>query len=232
MYGDEELEKEWDERIARFVSHKKAEGKEITYTDENGKQVTVKVDTVEDYPELGEDAYFLNIEDYKSFTEIVSLYDKKGLSAVKAVIDTSSHEYDQYRELVGAGKTAEADKWLDDLMAAKRDYVNTYHGFTNQHAVKAAVLRTAGSTLDQMLPVGGNLPLQTKLKNGLINTGRFMMIKVPKFTRQDSEGNVVMGPLEVAGGLATAAMDGLIIGGAIAVTTSVGIAGLAPAALK
>ncbi|MCR5186232.1 MAG: hypothetical protein K6D97_03855 [Clostridia bacterium] len=230
MYGDPEIEKEWDERIARFISHKKAEGEEITYTDENGEQVTVKVDTIEDYPELKEDAYFLNLEDYKAYTEITSLYDKKGLAAVKAVIDMSGHEFDEYRSLVEAGQTEAADKWLEDLMAAKKEYIKTYHGFTNKHAVKAAVLRTAGSTLEQMLPVTGNLPLQTKMKNGLVNVGRFMMIRVPKFSREDSEGNKVTGPAEIAGGVLTTAADLAVIGGLGFAAFTGGLAGLVPAA--
>lgn len=231
MYGDPELEKEWDERISRFISHKKAEGKTITYKDESGKLVSVNVDTIETYPELQDDAYFLNIEDYKAYTELTSLYDKKGLGAVKGYIDINSHEYDEYRALIEAGKTAEADKWLEGMIAAKRDYINTYHGFTNQHAVKAAVLRTAGSTLEQMLPVSGNLPLQTKLKNGLINAGRFMMIKVPKFSRQDSDGNKVSGFAEIAGGVLTTATDLLVIGGLGFAAYAGGLAGLVPAAL-
>ena len=224
MHGDPDLEKEWDERARRFISHKKPDGKKITYKNADGQEVEVNVDTVEDYEQLEDDAYFLNISEYKKYLEMTSLYDKAGLDAVKAVMDMSGPEFDEYHSLAQTDQ-AKADEWLEHMVAEKKEYVKTHNGFTNFHEVRAAVWRTAGSTLEQMLPVTGDLPTQTKLKNAAINTGRFFMLRMPKFSRIDSDGNKVP---NVLGGVVTTAADAAVIGGVAAAAITAGPVGLIP----
>ena len=103
----------------------------------------------------------------------------------------------------------------DEIKAQIEDmaeYVSSFHGLTNKHAVKYANLRTAGSTLKAMKPVKGDLPAKQKMANAAENTLRFLGLRIPKFTKIDENGKKVFDPK----GLATLAVDALVVGGVAA----------------
>ena len=72
MWGDEKLEKEWQERIHRLVGNKKTDAVKKVIID--GKEVEVKYSTINDYQEYEADAHFLNLDDYKRYLELTTLY--------------------------------------------------------------------------------------------------------------------------------------------------------------
>ena len=76
-------------------------------------------------------------------------------------------------------------------------------------------MKTAGSTLKDMLPVSGNLPVAKKVGNALSNVGRFLGLRMPKFHRIDENGNRVR---DIKGGLITLGTDLAVLGGAAATT--------------
>ena len=233
IFGDEEIAEEWNTRIDRFLQHRGTKTVSITGPDGQNHDVEIKTINDENYPEFKDDAHFLDLENYKKFLETTSLYDTvreqfdeaTALSAVKANLNLDSAEFDEYNQLVAAGRQEDADNWLKTYIDEQKDYVKSYHGFANKHAVRYATLRTAGSTLEGMLPVRGELPTTTKLKNALTNTGRFLMLRWPHFTRTNSKGETVP---NVLGGVTTLGLDGLVVGGAIAATVAAGPAGLIP----
>lgn len=231
VFDDPEMVEEWNQRVDRFLENKATRLAE--YRDKDGQAHRIEIDTIKDYPEYEEDAKFLNLENYRRYAEATSLYDKvleagdeeEALAAYKSFVNLESAEYEEYRRLVDEGHQDQADEWLKNYIAEQKDYVRSYHGFTNKHAVRYATLRTAGSTLQAMLPVRGDLPTTTKMKNALSNVGRFMMLRMPHFTRTNSKGEKVPNTL---GGLATLGLDALVVGGAAAAVITGGVAGLIP----
>ena len=219
IFGDEELEKEWNERAQRFVGHRAK--KAGTYIGSDGEEHKIEYDTIMDYGQYEEDAYFLNLEEYRRNLEMVSRFEASG--GDPASIDLTGPEFDDYHSLCETDPDA-ARQWLERCIAEKKDYVSSFHGFTNEHAVKYATWKTAGSTLQAMLPVKGDLPTTTKLKNAGINVLRFMSIGIPKFTRTNSRGEEVPNAL---GGALTLAADGLVVGG-LAAAAMAGPVGLIP----
>ena len=206
IFGDPELEQEWNERVKRFVSHR-VESRRILEV-ENGRY-DIEFDTIEDYPEYEEDAHFLNLDDYKKYLELTTLYENSGhdLNFILRVLDPEERaEYERReQETSGAGK-----QWLDEYMADKAEYVRSFHGFTNEHGVKYSTYKTAGSMLKAMKPVKGDLPATTKVGNAIENTFRFFGLRRPEFSRLDEHGNKVS---NVGGGLLTLATDALVVGG-------------------
>ena len=237
IYGNPEMEAKWDETIKRFYAHRKESNKVLSFTID-GKQYSVKPDTIVDYPEYEADAHFLNLDEYKTYLELVTAYDLAeiyqkgaGLKCVEQNFDfftTNPKFKEAYDKLKSEQGQEAADKLLLEYINEKKEYVKTFHGLTNKHAVKAAKLKTAGSTLTAMKPVRGNLPTPVKLGNAASNVFRFAGLRLPHFHQVDSKGNKV---LDIPGGVATLLVDGLVIGaGALAVASGpVGIATLASA---
>ena len=238
IYGDPEMEAKWDETIKRFYGHKQESTRVLRFTTKDGKQMSVKSDTIGDYPEYEADAHFLNLDEYKTYLELVTAYDRAesfqkgaGLDCVKQNFDfftTNPKFKEAYEKLKTEVGQEAADKLLLEYINEKKEYVKTFHGLTNKHAVKAAKLKTAGSTLTAMKPVRGNLPTPVKLGNAASNVFRFVGLRLPHFHQVDSKGNRV---LDIPGGVATLLVDGLVIGaGAAAVASGpIGIATLASA---
>lgn len=204
IFGDENLEKEWDERVKRFYSHKVNE-EEYTYIhkDENGVASVRKInyDTISNYENFEEDAYFLNLIDYKKYLESISMYDsaeKKygkgaGLEIIKKVTKFEGKEFEEYISLT-QNNPQKADEWLKHYVEDMREYVKTFHGFTNKYAVRAETWKTSGSTLKNMKQVRGDIPVSKKIANGTENVFRFFGIKKPEFYRVNSDGTRVATP--------------------------------------
>ncbi|MBR3134761.1 MAG: hypothetical protein IKG56_04785 [Clostridia bacterium] len=209
IFGDPELEQEWNERVRRLVSHRTT-GQRVV-EGENGRY-SISYDTIEDYPEYEEDAHFLNLDDYKNFLELTSLYENSGRDInfiLRIIDDETRREYERLEaEQSGSGR-----QWLEGYLADKAEYVSSFHGFTNVHGVKYSTYRTAGSMLKGMKPVKGDLPATTRVGNAVENTFRFFGLRRPEFTRVDENGNRVSNGL---GGMLTLATDALVIGGVAA----------------
>lgn len=209
IFGDSELEQEWNERVKRFYSHK-SEGIKRVQTPEG--TYNIKYSSIEDYPEYEDDAYFLNLDDYRRYLEITTLYENSGRDIkfmLNILDDATVAEYtEKEAEQEGLGK-----KWLEEYLADKAEYVSSFHGFTNEHGVKYKNYKTAGSSLKAMKPVKGDLPATTKVGNAIGNTFRFFGIRRPEFSRIDEHGNKVS---NTAGALLTLATDALVVGGVTA----------------
>ena len=196
MFGDEELQAQWDDTFKRFHEHFRDNAK-MTYKGKDGQLHEITYQTVEEYEGMEQDALFLNLEDYKFNLEQVSKYRASGGDIL--ALDP------KFRE----GKSEDEIKAQIEDMA---EYVSSFHGLTNKHAVKYANLRTAGSTLKAMKPVKGDLPAKQKMANAAENTLRFLGLRIPKFTKIDENGKKVFDPK----GLATLAVDALVVGGVAA----------------
>ena len=207
MFGDPDLQAEWDETFARFHEHRKKVP--FTYVDKDGKSHDLEYDSIEPYEGMEQDALFLNLEDYKFNLEQVSKF--RASNGDISVLDPKITE----------GKSPEE---IQAHMADMAEYVSTFHGLTNKHAVTYANLRTGGSTLKAMKPVKGDLPATQKMANAAENTLRFLGIRIPKFTKLDENGNKV---LDLKGGLTTLAIDAAVIGGVVATGVLAGPIGLA-----
>lgn len=201
MFGDPDMKKEWDERMGRFHGHLKEEVFE--YVDKDGNKQSIKYSTIDSYEGMEQDAYFLNLEDYRANLELVTKFRNSGN-------DISVLPPEMIK-----GKTQEQ---IMEEMADKAEYVASFHGLTNEHAVRYANLRTGGSTLKAMKPVRGELPTTTKMANAVENTFRFLGIRKPEFYKVNEQGEKV---LDLKGGLTTLALDAALVGG-IAVSTAVG----------
>ena len=214
IFGDEELETEWNERVKRFHSHRKTADNKAVYRDSEGNLQEVEYETIEEYPEYADDKFFLNINDYKKYLELTSIYKNSGndLNSVLGRLDPEILKTYQSmeEEQKGAG-----EKWLQQYIGEQAEYVSSFHGFTNEHGVKYSTLKTAGSTLKAMKPVRGDLPATTKVGNAVSNVFRFLGIRKPEFTRINEKGEKVS---NIAGGLLTLATDAAVIGGATAAT--------------
>ena len=204
IFGNENIEKEWDERVKRFYSHK-VNKEEYTYIHKNidGTSEVRMIDyqTILEYENIEEDAYFLNLEDYKKYLESISMYDsaeKKygkgaGLEIIKKVNKFEGKEFEEYINLV-QNNPLKADEWLKHYVEDMREYVKTFHGFTNKYAVKAETWKTSGSTLKNMKPVRGNIPTSKKITNGIENAFQFFGIKRPELYKVNSDGTKVATP--------------------------------------
>lgn len=214
IFGDEELETEWNERVKRFHSHRKTADNKAVYRDSEGNLQEVEYETIEKYPEYEDDKFFLNINDYKKYLELTSIYKNSGndLNSVLGRLDPEILKTYQSmeEEQKGAG-----EKWLQQYIGEQAEYVSSFHGFTNEHGVKYSTLKTAGSTLKAMKPVRGDLPATTKVGNAISNVFRFLGIRKPEFTKINEKGEKVS---NIAGGLLTLATDAAVIGGATAAT--------------
>ena len=206
MFGDPELQEDWDKRFKRFYGKKTT--KEMTYVDEHGETKTVQYETIESYDGMAEDALFLNLEDYRKNLELITKFENSGRDPRVLGEDAK-------------GKTIEQ---IQAEMADRQRYVSTFHGLTNKHAVRYENLMTGGSTLLAMKPVKGDLPVSTKVANAAENTLRFFGIRVPKFTRVNENGEKVV---DIKGGLATLAIDAALVGGVVATGVLTGPIGLA-----
>ena len=195
MFGNEDLQAQWDDTFKRFNGHLADEV--TTYMGKDGQLHEITYQTVQEYEGMEQDALFLNLEDYKFNLEQVSKYRASGGDIL--ALDP------KFRE----GKSEDEIKAQIEDMA---EYVSSFHGLTNKHAVKYANLRTAGSTLKAMKPVKGDLPATQKMANAAENTLRFLGIRVPKFTKLDKDGNKVFNPKS----LATLAVDAFVVGGVAA----------------
>ena len=228
VYGDEELEKEWDKRITRFHSHKIPQKQTVII---DGKEVEIDFETVNDYEGIEEDEYFLNLADYKKYLELTSIYEnvvsktdkQKGLEFIKSILDKNEAELQEYFEL-SKKDSSKADELLEQYLGEKKEYVTTYHGFTNEHAVKEAVYKTSGTTLKAMKPVKGNYPIPVKMANGAENFFRFFGIRKPEFTTKNENGEKVK---TIGKGVGTIAIDAALVGAVTATGIVTGPIGLA-----
>lgn len=208
MHGDEKLKKEYNERFQRFYSHKVT--RTAQYIDADGNPKDVEFETIEDYPEYEEDAYFLDLHDYRTFLEATTLYRNSGND----------------EKALGADRIAaiqQDGKLLEEVISEKEHYVSTFHGQSNKYKIKAENYMTAGSTLKSMIPLKGLSPMK-KVGAGIENTFRFFGIRVPKFTRLDENGQKVS---DIKGGVTTLLVDAAVVGSVAAA----GIIG-GPAALS
>ena len=220
MFGNEKLEQEWAKRVTRLYSNKITSQTPATYEHKNPdgsiEYREVLYDTIKDYPEQADDAYFLNLEDYKKYLEITSIYDNAegkygkgaGLDAMKKVMNMSGQDFEDYHKLKATDPNA-ADEWLKNLIAEKKEYVKTFHGFTNEKAVKYTALKSAGTTLKYMMPVTGNLPATQKASNAVGNFFRFFGIRAPHFSEKNARGEKIKTPGK---GIATLATDAVALG--------------------
>lgn len=199
LFGDPEMKAEWDERMARFYGHR--EDQVFEYIDKDGNKQTIQYSTIEPYEGMEEDAFFLNLEDYKTNLELVTKFRNSGNDI--SVLPKEMTE----------GKTVEE---ITAEMQDKAEYVQSFHGLTNKHAVRYANLRTGGSTMKAMKPVRGELPTTTKMANAVENTFRFLGIRKPEFYKVNEQGEKV---LDLKGGLITLASDAALVGG-IAISTA------------
>ena len=229
VFGDEELEAEWDERVQRFYSHRR-DGLPAKYiSKETGEEREIEFSSMEEYEQFAEDTKFLNLEDYNKYLRITTMCDSAeerygegaGLDLFKSVVDFSEPDFDEYHDLL-ASDPDKADQWLQNYIGQKKEYVKTFHGFTNEHAVKAETWRTAGSTLKYMKPVKGDLPITTRMGNAVENVLRFFLIRKPEFSKVNQNGEKVK---TTGRGILTLATDAAVIGGVAATAI------LAPAAL-
>lgn len=234
MFGDESLEKEWDERVKRFYSNKiEVEGYTYKHKEEDGTEVIRKInyETIKDYKQQEQDAYFLNLGEYKKYLEAVSMYDSaekkygrgSGLEVIKKIVNLEDIEFEEYNRLTQKDED-KANEWLRHYVEDMREYVNTFHGFTNKYAVKSEVWRMSGSTLKNMKPVRGNIPTSEKIKNGTENVFRFLGIRKPEFYKIDSNENKVLTPGK---GTLTLLTDAGIIAGITATAALTGTTGIA-----
>lgn len=207
MFGDSDLQAEWDDTFARYYDHKKKVP--FTYVDKDGNSHNLEYDSIESYEGMEQDALFLNLEDYKFNLEQVSKF--RATNGDISVLDPKVTE----------GKSPEE---IQAHMADMAEYVSSFHGLTNKHAVTYANLRTGGSTLKAMKPVKGDLPATQKMANVAENTLRFLGIRVPSFTKLNENGEKV---LDLKGGLTTLAIDAAVIGGVVATGVFAGPIGLA-----
>ena len=187
--------------------------REYTYIDRDGKEQVLTVDTIAEYEGYKEDIEFLGVPAYKENLEQLSAYEQTQDPYVFGPeVGKAYDEAEAEREGAGA-------EVLERIMADKKKYIETFNGIPNPHKVKYENWKTAGSTLKGMKPVSRDLPMPTRAKNALENVGRFLGIRVPKFTRLDEHGNEVK---DVKGGIATLALDGLVVGAVTASTVAVG----------
>ena len=208
-----ELLDKWQEASERFLGNE-VEGKEFKYIGKDGKEHVIQVSSIDDsYPGYKDDIAFLGVPDYKENLEQISAFEQTqdpyvfGPDFVKA--------YEEAEALKpGSGKTL-----LDQTLADKRKYVETFNGIPNPHKVRYETLKTAGSTLTSMVTVDKNLPIGKKAMNALENVGRFFGIRKPKFHRFDEHGKKVP---DVLGGVATLLTDGLVVGGVTAAAITMG----------
>lgn len=211
-----EMKKEWNERFARFYSHKKI----VTgiYINAENQEQEIEYETIEDYPEMEEDAYFLNLEDYKKYLEVTTKY--KNSNGDERVLGPEIQELMQMAEerQPGGGK-----KLLDATMEDMEKYVATFHGHTNKYKIKYDTYKTGGSTLKSMIPVK-NLTPAKKAAAVTSNIFRYFGLRMPKFTRIDENGQEVK---DIKGGLLTLGTDALVVGGAVAAGVIGGPWGLA-----
>ena len=214
MFGDEELEKEYDERFERFYSHKIILTE--TYIDENGEEQEVEYESIENYPEYEEDAFFLNLEDYKKSLETITKYRNSG-------DDLYALGEDFVELLENQINKQQAIELYEKKLKQAEEYVKTFHGHTNKYKVKYENYMNAGSTLKGMIPVKDLSSLQ---KVGAVteNLFRFFGLRKPEFTRIDENGNEVK---DVKGGVMTIATDALVVGGVVAAGVFGGPMGLA-----
>ena len=210
---DEQIEllDSWQEASKRFLDSKST--REYTYIDRDGKEQVLTVDTIAEYEGYKEDIEFLGVPAYKENLEQLSAYEQTQDPYVFGPeVGKAYDEAEAEREGAGA-------EVLERIMADKKKYIETFNGIPNPHKVKYENWKTAGSTLKGMKPVSRDLPMPTRAKNALENVGRFLGIRVPKFTRLDEHGNEVK---DVKGGIATLALDGLVVGAVTASTVAVG----------
>ncbi len=204
MFGDKELEKQWDETFKRYYDHKVT--KKEQYVDKNGETKEIEYQTISDYPEQKDDAYFLNLEEYKMNLELVTKYRNSGGD----IYALGPAAVEKFKE---ASKVKGEEKALEDFhikMAELEKYVDTFHGLANEQKIKYENYKTAGSTLKSMVPVKG-LPPAEKAKAITSNVFRFLGIRAPKFTKIDDHGNEVR---DIKGGIGTLVVDAVVIAGA------------------
>ena len=214
MFGDEELEKEYDERFKRFYEHKITLRE--TYIDENGEEQELYYDSIKDYPQYEEDAFFLNLEDYKRSLETVTKYRNSDN-------DLYALGEDFVKILENQPEKEKAIKAYEEKLRQAEEYVDTFHGHTNKYKVKYENYKNAGSTLKGMVPVKDLPPLQ-KVATTTENIFRFFGLRKPEFTKYDETGKKVK---DIKGGLMTLGVDALVVGGVAAAGIFGGPVGLA-----
>lgn len=225
IFGNPELEQEWNTRARRFVGARQNEAMEGTFTDKDGQVHTIKFDTIGNYKEMKDDAHFLNLDDYKNFLEITTAYDAAekeyeggGLDFINQNVGMFRNNplfADKYQDVLDAEGQEAANKFIIDYINEKKEYVKSFHGFTNRDAVKYANLKTAGSTLVGMKPVKGDLPVPVKMGNAVTNIFRFVGLRAPSFHYVDKDGNR---KFSFAKGAGTLIADALVVGaGAVAI---------------
>ena len=218
MWGDEKLEKEWQERIHRLVGNKKTDAVKKVIID--GKEVEVKYSTINDYQEYEADAHFLNLDDYKRYLELTTLY-RNSSNNQQVALDFLKAE--DPKVLAEYNNSQDKGKWLEEYIKNAEHYCATYHGFTDKYGVKYSTYLTAGSTLKAMQPVSGSFPAMTKVGNAGSNFLRFFGLRKPEFTKIDENGNVQK---NTTGGALTLLADAAVIAGA-GIAAAVGPIGLA-----
>ena len=203
MFGNEDLAKEYDERFKRFYSHKvMLKG---SYIDKNGQEQELYYESIKNYPEYEEDAFFLNLEDYKRSLETVTKYrnsDDDLYALGEDFVDLLESQPDKQKAI---------EAYQEKLRQAE-EYVETFHGHTNKYKVKYENYMNAGSTLKGMVPVKDLPPLQ-KVGAATENVFRFLGLRKPEFTSIDENGKKVR---DIKGGVMTLATDALVVGGVAA----------------
>ena len=209
----EQILAEWQDASDRFLGNK-VEDKDFKYIDKDGVERVIKVASVDDsYPGYKEDVTLLGVPDYKENLEQISAFEQTQDLHVFGPDFVKAYEAAEALE-PGAGKDL-----LDQTLADKRKYVESFNGIPNPHKVRYETLKNAGSTLTSMVTVDKNLPIGTRAKNAIENVGRFLGIRPPKFYKYNEHGDKVP---DVKGGLMTLAMDGLVVGGVATAAITMG----------
>lgn len=209
-----DLLEKWQSAADRFFEHKKT--RKHKYTDKDGNEQEVDIDTIETYPEYADDIEFLGVPSYKDNLEYLSMYEIYQENGDPRVFGPDIFALYEQAE---ARREGGGDELISSLVADKQKYVETFNGIPNPHKVKYENWKTAGSTLKGMKPVDRNLPVSQRIKNGVENVFRFFGIRKPQFSRINEHGEKVP---SVAGGIGTLVADGLVIGAVGIATATMG----------
>ena len=127
IYGDPEMEAKWDETIKRFYGHKQESTRVLRFTTKDGKQMSVKSDTIGDYPEYEADAHFLNLDEYKTYLELVTAYDRAESFQKGAGLDCVKQNFDffttnpKFKEAYDKLKSEQGQEAADKLLLKQQN---------------------------------------------------------------------------------------------------------------
>ena len=214
FYGNERKAELYKEKFLKFKSHIK--DAELSYKDREGNIKVVKGKTIEDYEGMGEDLEFLQLESYKERLERISMY--------RATKDYYAYNPELAKKIDMAETEEEKqaiENEINEQLRLDIDYLATYHGAQNITKMKYENYMSAGSALKSMLPVKSVDTIGGKIKNSLINIGKYTGLKIPRFSRKDENGKRVS---DVKSGLVALGGDAIILGSAALFPAATGIA--------